>query len=179
MKKTIIAALVGGLILFFWQFLSNAALDLHRSMQNYTPKQQEIMDFMNKQFTEDGFYMLPMTTENASHEETVKAMEQSLGKPWMEIYYHKEMKNNMPTNMARGLIIDILAVFLLCWFLLKGAVDMKTTLISCIVFGVICYLTTQYTHHIWYETKTIPDFVDAIVGWGAVGLWLGWWLPRK
>jgi len=39
MKKSIIAAIVGGIILFFWQFLSNAALYLPRQAQQYKPNQ--------------------------------------------------------------------------------------------------------------------------------------------
>lgn len=43
MKKHLIAAIVGAMIIFFWQFLSNAALELPRPAQLYTPKQDTII----------------------------------------------------------------------------------------------------------------------------------------
>ena len=38
MKKTVIAALVGGLIIFLWQFLSYALINFHKPAQQYTEK---------------------------------------------------------------------------------------------------------------------------------------------
>lgn len=178
MKKTIIASVVGGLILFFWQFLSWTILDTHRPMQNYTAKQQEILDFLGQNL-EEGNYYLPTLPKGASMEENEKLMNESMGKPWAEIRYHKAMNANMPLNMARGLLIDILVVFLFCSYLLKNSLDFKSTLISALVFGLISYFITDYTYQIWFETNTIPNLIDAIVGWTLVGSWLGWWLARK
>ena len=60
MKKLWIAALVGGIIIFIWQTLSwTAILNLHHGSQEYTPKQDTIMSFLNTQFSEDGSYFLP------------------------------------------------------------------------------------------------------------------------
>ncbi len=42
MKKTIIGAIVGGIIIFAWQFLSWGPLNLHEAQQQYTPKQDTI-----------------------------------------------------------------------------------------------------------------------------------------
>ena len=98
MKKNTIASVVGGLILFLWQFLSWTILDMHRPMQNYTPKQQEILDFLGQNL-EDGSYYLPTTPKGATMEENEKLMNESIGKPWAEIRYHKAMNTNMPLNM--------------------------------------------------------------------------------
>lgn len=178
MKKTIIASVVGGLILFFWQFLSWTILDTHRPMQNYTPKQQEILDFLGQNL-EEGNYYLPTLPQGASMEENEKFMKESMGKPWAEIRYHKAMNTNMSLNMIRGFLVDILVVFLFCSYLLKSSLDFKRTLLSALMFGFVSYLITDYTRQIWFETNTIPDLIDVIVGWGIVGVWLGWWLQRK
>jgi hypothetical protein len=39
-------------------------------------------------------------------------MNESIGKPWAEIRYHKAMNTNMPLNMIWGFLIDIFVVFL-------------------------------------------------------------------
>lgn len=178
MKKLLVASIVGGLIIFFWQFLSWTLLNLHRPMQQYTPNQDKIMEFL-EQNLEEGFYYLPGTPDGASQEEQQKLMESSMGKPWAQIYYHKSMDASMGMSMARGAVADILAVLLLTWMLLKmGNASFQTIFLSSVAVGLIGYIIGDYTQSVWFQVKTIPDLIDAIVQWGLVGLWLGWWLRR-
>ncbi|NCZ95460.1 MAG: hypothetical protein EBZ16_08065 [Flavobacteriia bacterium] len=58
MKKHLLYTLIGGTILFFWQFLSHAALNLHADAQQYTPVQSEILDAIAAAGLEPGQYML-------------------------------------------------------------------------------------------------------------------------
>jgi hypothetical protein len=180
MKKLIIGAIVGGIIIFIWQSLSFTALNLHAKAFQYTPKQQELITYLGTQFDEEGQYLLPRSPDNASREEMEAHMKSADGRPWAMISYHKAMDMNMAMNMIRGLVVDILAAGLLCWILLKmSAPSFSTILISSIFIGLIVFMNGVYTGHIWYQTFDImAHFLDAIVAWGACGLWLGWWLNR-
>ena len=180
MKKLIIGAIVGGIIIFVWQSLSFTVLDLHAKAFQYTPKQQEIISYLGSQFAEEGQYLLPRPANEGSSEEMEAHMKASEGKPWAMISYHKAMNMNMGLNMIRGLLVDIIAAGLLCWILLKmNLPSFGTVLISSILVGLIVFMNGIYTQHIWYETFDImAHFMDAIVAWGACGLWLGWWLNR-
>lgn len=178
MKKLLLGSLVGGLIIFLWQFASWQLLNLHRPMQTYTPNQEKIMQVLNENL-ESGFYYLPNIPDGASADEQQKFMESANGKPWAQIYYHKTMNVSMGMNMTRGLIADIVAVLLLIWVVMKmGNASFQTILFSSLAVGIISYIISDYTQAIWFETKTIPDLIDALVQWGLVGLWLGWWLRR-
>lgn len=178
MKKLIIAALVGGLILFIYQFLSWGLLNLHRDMQSYTPNQEEVLNYLNDNL-EEGFYFLPTVPEGASMEEEQAAMDAAIGKPWAQVYMHKSMTMSMGANMARGFVVDFLAIMLLSWILLKiPNASFSTILLSCIGIGFISYLTDTYTRSIWYEFPTMMNLIDALISFGAVGVWLGYWLRR-
>ena len=181
MRKILIGALVGGVILFICQSISWMVLDLHAKANQYTPQQTEIMDFLNKQLTEDGEYFLPNHPESATMEEAMAAMDASKGKPWMTISYHKSMDTNMTLNMVRGLIVNIVAVALLCWILIRiNLPTFNIILIATLFTGLIVFLNAPYTQHIWYESFDIwAHFADAVVGWGVVGLWLGYWIRRR
>ncbi len=175
MKKLTIAALVGGIILFLWQFISWAAVNFHKETQQYTPNQAKILEFLNENL-EEGFYYMPGT---APGEDPQKVMEEAMGKPWAQIYFHKTMTTNMGMSMARGLLVDILAVALLAWILLKmGNASFSTILLSSLAVGLIGYLTINYTQTIWYELPSLSHLLDAVAGWGLTGLWLGWWLRK-
>jgi len=69
LKKYLLFGLVGGLILFFWQFLSNAALDFHHDFHRYTEHQDQITHYIDSLQLEEGSYMMPMYPSGLSQEE--------------------------------------------------------------------------------------------------------------
>lgn len=179
MKKTILGVLVGALILFIWQFISWGAVNLHSDMQQHTPKQTEILKYLGDNL-EEGFYMLPVSPPGTSSEDMQKQMEESNGKPWAQIYYHKAMDTSMGMNLFRGFVVDLLAVFLLVFILQKmGNASFQTIILSSLSVGLIGYLSVTYVNAIWFQTKTLADLLDAVASWGLIGLWLGYWLRRN
>ena len=181
MKKQLIASLVGGIIIFFWQFLSNAALDLHRPAQQYTSKQDSILSFLQTQL-EPGRYFLPTTPVGASSEEQQALMNKMDGKAWAIIDYQSSWSNaDMTMNMIRGLLTDILIVFLFIWIITRnGTPSFGNIFLASVLTGFIAFLNFPYAYFIWYKSPGVwSDFMDGIVAWAGVGVWLGWYLNRK
>ena len=180
MKRIIIGALVGGIIIFICQTLSWTILDLHRPANQYTAKQDEIMNYLNGQFTEDGSYLMPGTPPGASGEVMEQHMKEAAGKPWAVVAYHKQMNTDMGMNIFRGLIVDIIMVGLFCWILSRFAnLRFSNVFIASILTGLIVFLNVPYTTHIWFHTFDLGAFlIDSVVGWGLAGIWLGWWYGR-
>lgn len=179
--KIIIGALVGGIIIFIWQFLSWTILDLHRPAQEYTPKQDSVLAYLNTQFDSSAAYFLPNLPKGASSDEMEKFAEDANGKPWVQIAYHKSYDASMGMNILRALVTDILIVLFFCW-ILSGftANSFGKTFLAAILTGLIISLYSNYIIHIWYQTFDLEaHFIDNIVSWGATGIWLGWWLNRK
>jgi hypothetical protein len=180
MKKLLVAAIVGGIIIFLWQFLSFAALDLHRVAQQYTPKQDTIMNTLRSNLAE-GRYFIPTVPENASTEEETKLMNEMEGKDWAVIDYHTKWETNMASNMTRGLLVNIIVVYLLGWILTRsGPLSFSTIFLASVFVGLIAFFNLSYTNYIWYKTPGVwMDLMDALVAWGLTGVWLGWYLNRK
>ena len=181
MKKWIIGAVVGGILTFAWQTLSWTILDLHRNGQQYTPKQDSILQFLNSQFAESGDYFLPTTPVGASQDEMEKLMAESSGKPWAKISYHTAWNANMTANIIRGLLVNIIMVAMMMWILMKmGDPSFTAIFISCLLAGLMAFLNFPYASYIWYQGGGIrADLLDALLQWGLCGVWLGWWLRRK
>jgi hypothetical protein len=184
MNKTIIAAIVGGIIIFLWQFLSWTVLNLHKASYGYTPNNAAVMTALEANLPKEGGYIIPGLPENASNEDHEKMMKESDGKPWATVQYHKSMEANttsMIKNMARGLIVDIVMVWLFCWIL--GKINMAgfgTIFTASIFMGFITFFDTAYTNNIWFKWfDVMAYFTDAIASWGVCGLWLGWYLKKK
>lgn len=180
MKKKLVGTLVAGIILFFWQFLSWSMLQLHQAEMQYTPKQDQIMEALNQLDLEEGHYMIPNVSSDATMEEEGEFQENQIGKPWATLSYHKAFQMNMGTNMLRGFLLNLFSAFLLVWILMKFRENnFMTSLLGSLAVGVIGYLTISYLHQVWMETDSTGYLIDTIVQWGLVGVWLGWWLNRK
>lgn len=178
----IIGALVGGLIIFGWQFLTWGPLNLHHAQQQYTAKQDSILSYLGTQFSEDGAFMLPTFKPGTSKDEMEKQMKAMEGKPWASVVYHKSMPgmNHMFMNMGHGLLVNIVLVWLLCWLIGKMSMpSFGTVFLSSVVTGLIVFFNSYYTMHIWYGSFDLwIHLLDAMICWGVTGLWLGWWLRR-
>ncbi len=176
----LIGAGVSALILFIWQFLSwGPVLNIHGAQMAYTPQQEAILETLNSANLEEGTYFMPRVPEDATAEEMEAMGETSAGKPWAIVKYRKSFNPGSAMNFIRGFAADFVATLLLCWVLLKFAkLDLTSSLLTSISIGVIGYLTISYLNSVWFDGSTLPELIDAIVSWGLVGAWLGWWLPR-
>jgi hypothetical protein len=184
MKRTIIGSLVGGLLIFVWQTASWAVLDLHRSSQQYTPKQDTIINFLSTVLDKEGGYLIPTVPQGTSMEEAEKIGKTMLGKPWASIQYHQSFNfdnGKMMMNMVRGLLANIIMVWLVCWMIGKMKVPLSFVQIFlvCLFIGLIAFINEPYTGHIWYPLFDVNIYlVDALVSWGLCGVWLGWWMRK-
>ncbi|MBU6340822.1 MAG: hypothetical protein KGS48_04950 [Bacteroidetes bacterium] len=180
MKKQLIATAVGGIILFFCQFLSWALLNFHKNNQQYTPNQERILQNLTQNLSENGTYLIPQPVPGASSVEQEAFMNNNINKPWAIVSYHQSFHVNMGLNMSRGLAVDLLTAFLLCWLLLQFArLTFQTALLGALAVGAMAYFTIPYLDNIWFENKTGGYLIDWVLQWGLLGIWLGWYLPKK
>lgn len=179
MQKIIIGALVGALILFIWQFLSWGLINFHADQMAYTAKQDAVLQALAEAELEEGDYFMPQLAPGFTPEDMQQFEKEQTGKPWALVRYRKAYQNNMPMNMIRGFAVDFVALLLLCWMLGKmSGLNLTTTVMVSIAVGLIGYFSINYINSIWFEGNTLPDLLDAVVSWGLVGAWLGWWLNR-
>lgn len=184
MKKSIIGALVGAVLIFIWQTISWTALDLHRPAQDYTSKQDTIMNFLNANLEKEGGYLIPCVPEGTSMDEAKKVGEKMNGKPWASIQYHKSFSgdmNDMYMNMFRGFVATLVMVWMVCWILGKWAKpSFFNIFLACIFMGLIAFINTPYNNFIWYKIFDVRAYlIDALASWGLCGIWLGWWMSRR
>jgi hypothetical protein len=181
MKKILIGGLIGGLLLFAWQTISWTVANLHQDGQQYSSKQDSVLSYLASSGLAYGSYLMPTLPPETPMAEMEKQMENIKGKPWARLSYYESWNANMGMNMARGYVSNVIIVMLLCWLLAKiGQAGFSTYLLACLAIGIICFTNGPYTGHIWYPLHDITAFfVDAIVSWGLVGIWLGWWMRRK
>ena len=182
MKKLLIGAFVGSLIVFGWQTISWTIMKSHDGEYKQAPNQDALISSLSSQLPDDGQYYIPRANPNASQkemEEFAKRMTDEK-KPWAVVTYHKEYKMDMMMNIIRGFLSTLISLLLVCWVLIKQNSTFGSTFMSTLFIGLAGYLFIPYSGNIWFQTPgAITNFIDVLVAWGVCVIWLGWWLNRK
>jgi hypothetical protein len=174
MKKTILFALLGGVILFAWQFLSWAMPNFHKQSQVYTPVQNEILQSIRESGLKPGMYMLGQPDPKLPREQYQSEMKDYQGKSWAVLNYVATNEPGMAMNMIRSFIMMILVSLIFIWLVRQ---QKDPTLIKRILLGVgigmIGFMFIPYAYFIWFKAPDIWAYLlDAIAPWIILG-WLG------
>lgn len=176
MKNRIIAVAVSGILLFLWQFLSFAALNLHGGETGYTDRQDTLLATLSTELV-PGNYLLPQA---APGEDPQSFLANAHGQAWARIEYHAALDTGMAKPMLRSLTADLVAAALLVWLLLQlPVVTIGIAVRNSFAVGGIAFLTIPYLDSSWFDNDSLPYLIDWAAQWGIVGLWLGWWMRRR
>ena len=171
MKRKILFTLIGGIIIFAWQFLSFAIPNLHKSASKYTPAQDEILKKFEELNLEEGMYFLGQGDPSMDREAQSAAMEAYIGKPWAVVNYQLSMSGDMVMPMIRGLVVCFMIAFLLFWIYQQQKDPMLINrLLVSLAVGLLGFLFLPYSDFIWYKEPDIYAYLaDGIVPWLILG----------
>ena len=183
MKKLLVGAFVGAIILFAWQALSWTVFHIHADAYKYTPTEDSLLSAIKNNLKEEGQYMVPITPPGASHEDMQKKGLAMNGKPWAIITYHSTYKFDMVMPLVRGFLIALLCVIFVCLVIQKQQRKTKLSVLgTSLAFGIVCFLFVWYNQHNWFQTSWSilkGELIDDVASWGLCGIWLGIWYTRR
>lgn len=170
MKKHLLFSIIGGIIIFAWQFLSYAMPNFHKNANEYTPLQDTLLSTFQAVGLEEGMYMLGQP--NPDDPDATYDMSES--STWAVVNYQIDVPNSMTMPMVRGIIICIvIAALLFLFFKQQTNARLIDRLLIALGVGIIGFLYTPYTNYIWYREPDIyAHMLDAIVPYLILG-WIG------
>jgi hypothetical protein len=171
MKRKLLFSVVGAVIIFAWQFLSNAMPNFHKSAASYTPAQDSILKVLEGLGVKEGMYFLRQADPSLSFAEQNAYMEKTQGMSWGVINYHETNTMSMAMNMTRGFLVCLVISFLLFWiFLQQKTPTLMNRILLSLAIGIIGFFFVPYTNFIWYKAPDIfAYFADGIVPWIILG----------
>ena len=174
MKKTILFALLGAVILFAWQFISFAMPNFHKASAEYTPLQDEVLAALDDSGLKEGMYMLGQPDPELSGDAYKQAMEVYEGKPWAVLNFQMNNSSAMTMNMIRSFIMMILISWIFLWFIRQQKdPTLFKRILAGLAVGFIGFCFVPYSSFIWFKEPDIWAFLlDAAVPWIVLG-WLG------
>jgi hypothetical protein len=177
MKQLLIAAIIGGIILFVWGWLSWSVFPIHNSSMKSIENEEAVISTMHVNMTQEGVYVfpgMPATQDQAAVDEWTQKNKQ--GPIGMIIYNPEGSEPMMASQMIVGIIISIISSYLAAWFLSRSTAASSTYLARvayCGMLGIFVSLVSHVVNWNWmgypldYTTSWI---MDAVIGWILAGL---------
>lgn len=175
MKKTLIAGIAGGVILFIWSFLAWVILPLHEPTLHKLPNEDAVIAALQSNATAKGIYLFPRSPGMSADKPTMDAWEQKLkrGPTGMLIYDTAGTDPFMTSQMASGFLLDILSALVVAWFLARSTAMNSSYLARVTYCGMFGVFVSVFTHLMSWNWMGFPmDYTIGLIIDGIVGLLL-------
>jgi hypothetical protein len=182
MKRYLVGALVGALLIFAWQALAHMLMHHHDTAYMKAGDEQNMLNSFSTNLKEEGQYFLPYMDPNADENTKQKFMEERVGKPWALVVYHPSMNGDMGMSAVRSFFTAFFCVLIFIWLVGKNPGSFGTVLFKSLAFGFFAFMFVWYNLNIWMQlpwSVIKGELIDDLVSWGLAGTWLGWWLNKR
>jgi hypothetical protein len=175
MKKTLIAGLVGGVILFVWSFLAWTVFPLHEPSLHRMTNEDAVIAALQPQLRDKAVYMFPKGPGMSADKATMDAWTEKMRRgPTGLIFYDPQGSDPMmASQMVIGLILDILSAALIAWFLARSTAMTASFLARAAYCAMFAIFVSVYTHLMSWNWMGYPvDFTVGLILDGIIGCFL-------
>lgn len=182
-KRILLAGILGGILVFFWGYVSHVLLPLGEVGIKQFPNDEPIVAALRDNVRESGFYFFPGMAGHgmARDAATMKAWEEKYRQgPRGILIYHPTGATPMdPKQLGIELGADILAALLAAWLLAQTVGSFTgygARVVFVVVLGLFGALATNLSYWNWYgfpTDYTLATVADEVIGWFVAGLAIG------
>ena len=181
-----IAALLGAIVLFVWQFISHMFLPIG-TMGFHAPKNEDVvLEAVAANLPPPGVYALPYIDPARMNDETVaKAwVEKEKTHPFVFAVVSPPDPNagGMGRQLGTQFVTNLLGAVIVAWLLAATGWTLGMRAIGACAAGVFGWLVNAVPQWNWYRFPgdfAIGALLDQGIGWLLAGFAIAWWLSRR
>jgi len=176
--KTIIAAVVGGVLLFLWGFVAHVLLPFSDQALKPVPNEAAVIEALRSNITENGVYAVPRLDYRRASEAEQQAYADKVanGPSGLLVVRTGGVSMDMAFTRADVRLLRVLAALVAA--LAVGGLALRSygaRVGTLFAFGVVAWLSVSVSQWTWYGFSTdflISDLVDQWGGWllAALGM---------
>ncbi len=185
--RLLIAAIIGGIVMFIWSAVAHMALPIGEMGMKVAVEQDAALSAIQASATQgEGVYMLPtFAPERMSDKAFVEAFQQQYkSSPYALVIWQpggNPVIASMVPNLIKQLANDLIAAFLLAWVLALGAFGFGKRLMVAGVMALFAWIAISLPHWNWFmfpTAFTVGTLLEQLIGWLLAGAAIAWWLAR-
>lgn len=183
--RVIIAALLGAIVLFFWQFVSHTMLPIGEMGFRAPQNEDVVIQAIASGTPAPGIYALPyIDMENYGNEAALKAWAEKAKANRFSFVVVSDPQTD-PESMGRQLgtqfVSNFLGALIVASLLGATAWGFGARVIGSLGFGVFGWLLNIVPQWSWYSFPgdfMLGGLLDQGIGWLLAGIPIAWWLGR-
>jgi hypothetical protein len=174
MKRVVLAALAGGLVMFLSESVIHMMTPLGEAGLQNLPNEEAVLTALRSNLSAPGFYFFPGMDERAKTPEGHKEWEQryTAGPSGLLLYHPQGGQPFTARMLLLELLTDILAVFVAAWVATHGATYGRRVAIVA-AFGFASWFSIEVSYWNWYgfpTAYTLAQLVDQVASFAVAGL---------
>ena len=183
--RLIIAAILGGLIMFVWGAVGHMFLGLGEAGVMPMPNEDAMAAVMKANLSEPGLYFMPgmdIKKQATAEEQTAWAAKYKAGPTAILVYHPTGEEPMSPKQLAIELASNIAAALVVGMILIFAVVSWGRGIIISTLVGSAGWLSINVSYWNWYGFPTnfvTSELIEQVVGWLLTGFVLGFILRRR
>ncbi len=184
--RLLLAALLGGLVLFFWGFVLNMLLPVGEMGHRFPASEDAVLTVLAANMSEEGVYIVPgLTREQYADPSIAEAYAaKSAASPYAFVIYQPSGENGleMVDELAIQLGTAVLGSWVLAWVLSLAPWSFGRRVAVSTGLGLFAWLAVGLPWWNWYRFPTefiLGSLVQQMSGWFLAGIAIAWVLGRK
>jgi len=180
--RVILAALLGGVVMFAWGAFSHMVINLEKDTIKQIPKEAAVIGAMKQNITVDGVYALPgmdMSKPLSNEEMNAWAAKYKEGPTAMVFYNTTGADVFTPKQFLVQYIADFLAALFGSFIIFFAGVSFSRGVVIAVLIGLAGWCALLIPYWNWYRFPlefVRMDLMDQVAGWFLAGLVMSWLL---
>ena len=176
MVRIVLAAVVGGLLMFVWGAFAHVVLPFERAALKPIPNEAPMLSALAGDLAEPGMYAFPwIDMSGKASPEQQQAWQQKLagGPSGLLVYRPHGGEAMSPRQLVTEFVSNVLAALFGVFILVQLPGGMARRALSMAAIGIAAWLSISVSQWTWYGFSTpflIGDLVDQFGGWLLAGI---------
>jgi hypothetical protein len=185
--RLLIAALLGGIVLFFWGFVSHMILPVGEMGHGQAVNEDVVMAALRDGLpAQEGVYHVPGLAPDKYEDAAAVAAysAKAAANPNAVIFYQPVGRDGMAMGpqMGKEFATNFVSALLAAWILALAPFGFGKRLAIATALGLFAWLVISVPYWNWYrfgDAFTLGSLIGTVTGWFLAGLPMAWWLSRR
>ena len=176
MVRIVLAAILGGLLMFVWSAFAHMVLPFERAALKPIPNEPAVLSALGGNLVEPGMYFFPWIDTGAQPSaDQQRAWQQKLasGPSGLLVYKPAGGEAMSPRQLVTEFLSNALAALFGALILVQLAGGFGKRVLSMAAIGIAAWLSISFSQWTWYGFSTpflIGDLADQLGGWLLAGI---------
>lgn len=182
--RLLIAALLGGVIVFFWGFVSHMLLPLGHIGFERPTAEDPVIEALAENLPKRGVYTIPgIAPEQMYDEKAMAAYEaKAAANAFSLVVYRPDVRGMaMGPMLGTEIATNVISAFVVAWVIGLAGLSFARRVGIATAMGFFAWLAVSVPYWNWYFFPldfTLANLATNVVGWPLAGIAMAWWLGR-